>query len=416
MTFHDLRAATALLLTLALAACSSGPPLADPAPPAPPSVLLISLDGFHPDNLAHAPHLRRLADAGVRAQWMNPSYPTLTFPNHYTIVTGLRPDRHGIVNNTMHDPELGAFSLSDRDAVGDGRWWQGEPVWVSAERAGVPTATLSWPGSEAAIQGVRPTRWHPYDGTRPIDVRVDMVLGWLAEPDATRPRLATLYFEHVDSQGHGHGPASPEALAAVREVDAAIGRLVDGLRRDNLLERVNIIVVSDHGMAPVPPGNVVALEDIASPDNARAVTGGQSLGFEPLPGRSAQAEAQLLGRHQRHECWRKQELPTHWHYGTHPRIPAIVCQMDEGWNAHPRASIERFAQQPQRTRGSHGYAPELPSMRAIFIAHGPAFRSGTVLPAFDNVDVYPLLTRLIGIPEAANDGDFGNVEAALRAR
>ena len=413
MNTRPLRLFIVLLLATLLGACQTTPRPATATADEPASVLLVSLDGFHPGYLDDAPNLRRLAADGVAAQWMTPSYPSLTFPNHYAIATGLRPDRHGIVHNTMHDPALGSFALSNRDAVGDGRWWLGEPVWVGAEKAGLATATMFWPGSEAPIQGVRPTRWLPFDADMPIDARVDTVLGWMTEPAATRPRLATLYFEHVDSQGHGHGPDSPEAHAAVREVDAAIGRLVEGLRATGRLERTNLIVVSDHGMAAVTAGNVVALEDIAAPENAEVISGGQSLGFEPRPGREREAEAQLLGRHERHECWRKGELPPRWHYGSSQRVPAIVCQMDEGWDARPREMIQRFAGR-SGTRGSHGYDPALASMRAIFIARGPAFRAGQQLPAFDNVNVYPLVMQLIGVPPAPNDGDVRVFAPALR--
>src|SRR5690606_34678614 len=183
--------------------------------------------------------------------------PTLTFPNHYTIVTGLRPDRHGIVHNSMHDPALGTFRLSDRDAVGHSGWWQGEPVWVGAENAGLPTATMFWPGSEARIAGVRPTRWHVYDESVPEAERAATVAGWLLEPDATRPRLATLYFHSLDWAAHGHGPDSDEAREALSAIDAAIGALVDALERGGRLDRTNIVLVSDHGMAPVPPDQVV---------------------------------------------------------------------------------------------------------------------------------------------------------------
>lgn len=410
---HCLAVLTASVL---LAGCqTTAPAPASAASAEVPTTLLISLDGFHPSYLTAqlAPNLTALAEAGVRAEWMTPSYPSLTFPNHYSIVTGLRPDQHGLVNNTMEDAQLGSFSLSNREAVGDSRWWQGIPAWVSVERAGLPTATLFWPGSEAAIDGVRPTRWTPFDSNMPINTRVDTVLGWLREPASTRPRLATLYFEHVDSAGHGFGPDSPQARAAVAEVDTAIGRLVDGMRRDGVYERVNLIITSDHGMAAVPAGSVVALEEMASPENARAITGGQSVGFTPLPGRQAQAEAQLLGRHDHYECWRKGELPARWHYGSHPRIPAIVCQMDEGVDARSREHIARFAGRTG-TRGSHGFDPALPSMRAIFIAHGPAFSQGVVIRAFDNVDVYPLLMQLVQVPAAPNAGDIAVFAEGLR--
>lgn len=401
------------LLSLLLAACASGPPQpADPASAAR-TLLLVSLDGVHPDHLARGdtPNLSRLARSGIQAEWMTPSYPALTFPNHYTLVTGLRPDRHGLVHNVMHTAELGRFTLSDRDAVGDARWWGGEPLWVTVENAGLPTATLFWPGSEAPVQGVRPTRWSLFDAGLPMDQRVDRVLGWLTEPAATRPRFATLYFEHPDTAGHNHGPESPEQRAAMRAVDAQIGRLVAGIQRAGLDDSVDLVIVSDHGMAEVPAGRVLALEEMVDPADAEPVSFGQVVGFRPLPGREAAAESALLGAHGNYDCWRKQELPPRWHYGSHPRVPPIVCQLHEGWDATP----ERFiARRPPGTRGSHGYDPQLPSMRAIFIARGPSFGSGVRLPPFDNVDVYPLLARLLGVQPADHDGDPATLLPALR--
>ena len=405
-----------LACLLCLAACATPPPAASPVPRAAAearSLLLVSLDGVHPHDLGRGdtPRIDRLAREGVRARWMTPSYPSLTFPNHYSIVTGLRPDRHGIVHNTMHDAALGDFALKNRDAVGDARWWGGEPLWVTAERAGLATATLSWPGSEAAVQGVRPRRWHPFDAGRPIAQRVDIVAGWLSEPAATRPRLATLYFEHPDGAAHAHGPGSPQLREAMRRVDAAIGALLDRLADSGTLARTDIVIVSDHGMAPVPEGQVVPIEDMVDPRDAAPVTDGQVVGFRPLPGREAAAERQLLGRHAHHECWRRHALPPRWRYGTHPRIPPIVCQMDPGWDALPQA---RLARRPPGTRGSHGYDPAEPAMRAVFIASGPSFRRGVTLPEFDNVDVYPLLAHLLGVPAAPNDGDPDTLRPALR--
>jgi predicted AlkP superfamily pyrophosphatase or phosphodiesterase len=399
------------LLTLSLLAGCNTTTAPRDAVPAP--VVLISLDGFRAGDLDRGltPNLARIEREGVRAAWMTPSYPSLTFPNHYTVVTGLRPDRHGIVQNTMRDEALGTFKLGDSKAVSDGRWWGGEPIWVGAERAGLPTAAMFWPGTEAAIDGVRPTRWHPYDGDVPNEERVDRVLGWLAEDASTRPRFSTLYFDKLDKASHEHGPDSPEAREAIAALDHMIGRLVDGLEARGQLDAVNLVVVSDHGMAPVLPGQMVAVEDMVDPDDVDVVTSGQSVGFEPKPGRTAAAEAQLLGRHERYECWRKGELPARWHYGRHPRVPAIVCQMDDGWDARWRESI---AKRPAKgTRGSHGFDPQLPSMRAIFLARGPGFRDGVRVPAIENVDVYPVLAKLVGIEPAPNDGDARALEAAL---
>ena len=376
--------------------------------------MLISIDALRADYLGKGdtPNLDRLAGDGVRAEWMNPSYPALTFPNHFTLVTGLRPDHHGVVHNTMRENGLGDFRVADLGAVGDGRWWQAEPIWVGAEKAHLATAIWAWPGSAAEIDGVRPTRWKPYDHTVSAAQRADDVARWLLEPVATRPRFAALYLEMVDNAGHDFGPDAPQTRAAVREVDAAIGRLLDALAGKGLLDRINLIVVSDHGMATVAPGHVIAVEDMVPMADAAVISVGQSIGIAPREGRTHAVEQRLLGRHDHYQCWRKGELPPRWHYGSNPRVQPIICQMDEGWDALPAATIARRT--PGATRGSHGYDPAMPSMRATFIAHGPAFRKGVVIPAFDNVDVYPLMTRLLDIPARANDGDIAPLLPALR--
>lgn len=400
-----------LLAALLAAACA---PTREAPPPA--SVVLISLDGFRPAELGHGhtPNLDAIAAGGVRAEAMRPAYPTLTFPNHYTLVTGLRPDRHGIVHNTMRDPALGGFRISDPKAVTDARWWGGEPLWATAEKAGIPTATMFWPGSEAPIGGVRPGEWSVFDETVPGEARVDTVLGWLGRAPAKRPRFVTLYFEHLDEAAHDHGPDSPEARAAAAHLDRLVGRLREGLAARGLADRVDLVIVSDHGMAPVAPHQHVAIEDMAADAIAENITTGQSVGFRPRPGREVEARARLLGRHPHYECWTRETLPARWGYGTHPRVPPIVCQMDEGWDAIRRDRIARRL--AGGMRGSHGYDPMLPSMAALFIADGPSFRDGVVLPAFDNVDVYPMLARLVGVAPLPGDGDPRTLEPALRAR
>ena len=419
------RACALFLVAGLLAACAHHPAPAPAAPataaapaavPAPHKLLLISIDGLRADALGPAamPHLSRLADEGVRARWMNPSYPSLTFPNHYAIVTGLRPDRHGIVHNTMEDPVLGRFSLGDSAAVSEPRWWGGEPIWIGAENAGIRSATWAWPGSEAPILGRHPSIWQTFDGSVPADARVDTVLGWLGQSGPAAPRLLTLYFDQVDHAGHDHGPRSPEYARAVGEVDAAIGRLLDGMAGRHMLDTTDIVVVSDHGMAEVGADHVMALDAIVPADEARVVASGQSLAIAPLPGRAAAVEARLLGAHPHYDCWRKAELPARWHYGRNPRIPAIVCQMHEGWDAVSAKKRDARLDAGEVT-GSHGYDPLLPSMRAVFVARGPSFRSGVELAPFDNVDVYPLLARLLGIAPAPNDGDIAPLLPALRA-
>lgn len=384
--------------------------------PLPPlhTVILISIDAFKPAYLDRhiTPRLQDLVDTGVRAQWMTSSYPALTFPNHWAIVTGLRPDHSGIVHNTMHDDVLGDFKVADTDAVGDGRWWGGEPIWVTAEKAGLPGATMFWPGSQAAIEGIRPTHWRLFDPAVTPASRADTVLTWLNDPVGTRPRIATLYFDEVDDAGHAHGPDSVEVDDTLRAVDAAIGELLDGLARRGLRSTTDLIIVSDHGMTTVLPGHVIAVEDMVGVTEARVISVGQLIGIAANPGHEATVERRLLGAHAHYDCWRKGELPPHWHYGVHPRIPPIVCQMHEGWDALPRTSIA--ARRDTGTRGSHGYDPALPSMRALFVANGPSFRHGVVIAPFDNIDVYPLLAHLLDIAPAANDGAIAPLLPALR--
>ncbi|WP_313455504.1 ectonucleotide pyrophosphatase/phosphodiesterase [Stenotrophomonas sp.] len=413
----SVRLTLAIAATLALTSCASTPSTPPSAAATTvatqtPKLLLVSIDGLRADMLDKGitPNLSRIVQDGVRAQYMTPSYPSLTFPNHYTIVTGLRPDHHGIVHNSMHEDELGSFKLSMREAVTDSRWWGGEPIWVGAEKAGLRTAIWSWPGSEAAIQGVRPTQWRIYDGSVPLPERVDEVLGWVARDDAQAPRLVTLYMENVDHEGHQHGPNSPEYAAAVKDADAAVGRLLDGLQARGIADSTNVIVVSDHGMALVPEGNTIAVEDMVDPSLAKDVSVGQSVGFAPLPGRETQAKKALMGAHAQYDCWTRETLPARWQYGSNPRIPPIICQMHEGWNAMRRDRIQEKAGE----RGSHGYDNALPSMRAVFIARGPSFKHGQTLPGFDNVDVYPLLTHLLGIPAAPNDGNPQTLLPALK--
>lgn len=403
------------VLLIALALCAGCAGVRERAGTAPPTVVLISIDAFRSDYLDRGitPNLSRIARDGVRAQWMNPSYPSLTFPNHYTLVTGLRPDHHGIIHNDMRDAALGHFKVGDAPSTLDSRWWGGEPIWVGAEKAGIRTASWGWPGSAAMIDGVRSKLLEPFDDDTPFDARVDVALRWLSLPAGERPRLVTLYFEKVDENGHAHGPDSPEVNAALRETDAAIGRLLDGLARTGQLTRTDIIVVSDHGMAPVLPNHVIDVASIAAPDEADFNSTGQVLEIAPKPGHAATLEQRLVGTHAAYDCWRKHDLPERWHYGSNPRIPDIVCQMHEGWDALPS---DKFAtRSTSDTRGSHGYDPTLPSMHALFVAQGPDFRAGTLLPGFDNVDVYPLLARLLRIAPAANDGDIAPLLPALRS-
>jgi len=397
------------LMLLALAGCTHAPTAAQQ-----PLVILVSIDGFRADYLDRGltPNIAALAAQGVRAQAMRPAFPSVTFPNHYTLVTGLYPDHHGLVNNTMEDPAIPgpAFTVANSH---DERWWdEATPIWITAEHQGLRAATMFWPGSDVPIHGTLPDRFVRFDKTVTPDRRTDTVLGWLDLPPEQRPQFVTLYFDQVDSAGHAAGPDSDAVNKALQLVDAAIGRLVDGLRQRSLFERANLILVADHGMEANFPDRVVYLDDLIDPKTVHVEATGVVTGLRAEPGHEAAVEQALLKPHPHMQCWRKGEIPARLHYGGNPRVPALLCLAEPGWAIWTHDFIASL--KGGFVYGMHGYDPADPAMNALFVAEGPALRQGMVHPAFDNVDVYPLLTRLLAIKPEPNDGKFGEVADMLR--
>jgi predicted AlkP superfamily pyrophosphatase or phosphodiesterase len=370
-----------------------------------PLLILISIDGYRADYLdrGHSPVLAELAADGVRAKGLRPVFPSLTFPNHYTIVTGLYPDEHGIVNNTMHDPVLGNFSPPNRAANTDGRWWdQAEPIWVTAQKQGRRTASVYWPGTQAQIHGVRPTYWQLFDPSVPPDARVDQVLAWLDLPIDQRPTFVSLYFENADVAGHSYGPDSLQVDEALVTLDAALGRLVAGLRERNQYDSTNLVILSDHGMSASSPERMVLLDQIVNPGHIELVSALVNAGIDPKPGYAAEVEQALLAPHPHLQCWKKEHLPKKFHYGKNKRIPAIQCVAEDGWMVST-AAVESKRTQP--LLGEHGYDNDGPKMRALFVAHGPSFKQHLTVPVFDNINVYLLLAKLMGLQPLHNEGN-----------
>jgi predicted AlkP superfamily pyrophosphatase or phosphodiesterase len=408
----QLRTTLALALFALLSACSTLP-AATPQASGRTYTILLSIDGFRPDYLdrGQTPTLSRLAADGVRGA-MRPSFPSITFPNHYTLVTGLRPDKHGVIYNRMEDPAHPGvvFALNAPAITSQSYWWEdATPIWVTAENQNVRTGTMFWPGSDAAIHGVRPSRYRLFDQSLTGFARVDQVLSWMDLPETERPTLYTLYFDIVDTSGHRYGPDSPDTTASAAEVDAAMARLVAGLEARGLRNRVNLVITADHGMSSMPENQNIDLDVMAAAGALRVVWDGPFAGIEAQPGRDGDLDA-VVGRREHGECWRKANLPARFQYGTHRRIPAIICVADRGWR-YRTASIPAYA---GPAAGNHGFDIADPEMEAIFIANGPAFRRGVTLPTFDNVSVYPLIAQLAGVRPEANDGDIADVAAALR--
>jgi predicted AlkP superfamily pyrophosphatase or phosphodiesterase len=379
-----------------------------------PLVILVSIDGFRADYLDRGltPNIAALAADGARAQSMRPAFPSITFPNHITLVTGLYPDHHGIVNNQMEDPAMPGMVFTMGNAR-DPRWWAAAtPIWITAQRQGLHAATMFWPGSDIPIQGTLPDRFVPFDKTIPPDTRTDTVLGWLDLPPEQRPQFVTLYFDQVDRAGHAGGPDSPGVNQALTLVDGAIGRLVDGLRRRGLFDRANLLILADHGMEGNSLQRVVYLDDLVDPKIMHIEASGVITGLRAEPGHEAAVEQALLMPHDHMQCWRKADIPARLHYGTNPRVPALICLAAPGWAIWTHEAVANM--KGGFVLGMHGYDPADPLMGALFVGEGPAFRHGAVHAAFDNVDVYPLLTHLLAIKPEPNDGNFGEVADMLK--
>jgi predicted AlkP superfamily pyrophosphatase or phosphodiesterase len=383
-----------------------------------PTVILVSFDGFRWDYLSKAPtpNLRRLMERGVHARNLIPSFPSKTFPNHYSIVTGLYPAHHGIVANNIFDPPTGrTFATAKREEVRDPMWWRGTPIWTLVERAGRPSAPLFWPGSETPHAGVMPAYWQPYDENRPANARIDQILSWLDQPAAQRPTFLTLYFEDTDSAGHANGPDSPEVRDAIVRDDAYIGRLVDGLTRRGLTDRVNLVVVSDHGMTAVDDTRVIVADDYLSPDEVVISDINPTLSVFPKAGKEDEVYRRLVKAHPHLKVFRRGETPARWHYRDHPRLPPILGVADEGWQVLRRGTVNNIAARTIRgQRGNHGYDPQLMSMRAVFIAAGPAFKRGATVAPFENVSIYNVLANILHVMPAPNDGDSSVIRDLLR--
>jgi len=386
-------------------------PLPAQRPERPPPLVVVGIDGFRPDYLdrADVPVLRGLAERGVRGAGLIPPFPSKTFPSFTTIATGLWPSHHGIVGNTMDDPAIGhRFTLADHDGRSDPRWWLGEPIWAAAERQGRRASGMFWPGDDVVIGGRRPSDWLRFDDAYPHEARVDRVLEWFARAPAERPALAMLYFSLVDVASHDSGPDAPQALAAAAAADRLVGRLVTGLERLGLGGGVNLVVVSDHGMAETRLDRVVVLDDLIDPAAVDVLETGPMLRVarRAASGLSESAILDTLrGAHPRLSVYAAAELPAAFHARGSGRLPPVLGLADEGWQVLTRAERDRWAARGGGPRGDHGYAPSLPSMHGLFVASGPDILRGPRPAPFPSVHLYALFCRLLRIFPGRHDGD-----------
>ncbi len=382
-----------------------------------PYLILISIDGYRHDYIKKftPPHLSQLASEGVQAESMRPIYPSKTFPNHYSMVTGMYADRHGIVGNEFFDPARGAtFVLSDRKEVEDGTWYFGEPMWITAGKQGMLSASFFWAGSEADIQGAHPNYFYRFDDAVSYDTRVDQVLAWLKLPPERRPHMITLYFESVDQAGHRFGVESQQVRDAVQAVDKQIGRLREGVKALNL--PVNYMVVSDHGMIDVDAKKVINLDERA--DAARILAKFQAVGRGPQmllylnkgePIALIDEAQKILNQGAQHFRVYRREQMARLNFSSTPRVGDLVVEPEMPYLVGLRARL------PHASGANHGWDPKNKQMHGIFVASGPAFKERVKLPSFENVNLYPLVLTVLGLDQRVPvDGRIEATKAALR--
>lgn len=382
-----------------------------------PYVILVSIDAFRWDYMDRypTPNLDRIAAKGSRAERLVPVFPTLTFPNHYSIATGLYPVHHGLVANQFPDPARHKwYSIYNRETVEDPAFYAGEPIWVTAETQGMVTASFFFVGTEAAIKGVSPSHWRSYDKNIKGESRVDQVLTWLAQPEDSRPHLYTLYFEDVDDHSHWYGPESAENIEAIKRVDAYVGRLLDGIEKLPHSNRVNLIVVSDHGQGSyIEDQQPFTLDEYVDLEDTVIIESGSYL-FLYLdhedPDRADEIVATVNSHWQHGRAYLSANAPDHWKVDQNPRFPDVILMPEPGY-----AVLSTTEKVGKINAGDHGWAPESPAMHGFFIASGPDIKAGVSLGVINNIDVFPLLISVLGLESPANiDGDASALADRLK--
>ena len=380
-------------------------------------LVLVSLDGFRWDYATRdgAHHLLAIGKEGVSApEGMLPSYPSITFPNHLTLVTGLYPEHHGIIANTFFDEARHArYSLADPSAVTDGTWYSGVPLWSLAESQGMHSACLFWPGSEAEIAGHRPTWYARFDSkteaTEPVQrARIDDAVALLRLPQAQRPHFIAIYYNEPDHQGHLYGPDAPQTRDAVLKMDAMMARLKAALDKTAL--PIDLVVVSDHGMAKIDPP-WITLEDYADLSNFQTI--GRIL-YGKTEDDRVKAYNQLKHAAPEFKVYRLKNVPGDLHYNANPRQGDPVIVATGPYAIRARKPPAGKPDEPPE-KGTHGFDPRIvPDMKAIFFAEGPDIDRGKTVQPFENVNLYPWMAHILGLTPAKNDGDLNILSGTLR--
>ena len=375
-------------------------------------LIILSMDGFRWDypNMTDTPNLDSIAKIGVKAEAIRSAFPSKTFPNHYTMATGLYPDNHGIVNNHFFDPETGTrYSMRDSATRLNPYYYGGEPIWVTAEKQDVRTASYFWVGSELPIKGIQPSIWKYYDHNFPFEQRIDSVIAWLQLPQPQRPRLIMWYMHEPDAVAHRHGPEGEATLDYVTYLDSLVGVFCRKINELEHANRINLIFTSDHGMGAISPDRAVTLTDHLPSDWAEVAIGGNPVyNIKAKEGYIDSIYLRLKQVENIH-VWKHGEVPEELNYGSNPRTLDLIVAADSAWSINWTARPAYF-----NSGGTHGYDIRQLDMQAIFYAIGPAFRKGHTHPKFDNVDLYPLMAHILGIVPVEVDGTLERTRGMMK--
>ncbi len=378
--------------------------------------ILISFDGFRWDylNRGLSPNLDFIKENGVHALSLKPCFPTKTFPNHYSIVTGLYPENHGIIANSFTNPfNNQKYSLYDSTAKDNAMWYKGEAIWETARRQGVISASYFWPGSELNIDYRRPNYSKKFIYTTPYDDRINGAMEWLQLPYDKRPHLIMLYFDATDTSGHNYGPNSKEVNQSIAMQDSLLGKIFLGLEKLNLRDSTNVIVLSDHGMTELSPDRVINIDKLLSGFEFKSSDKGTMMFIYPNEDEKIKVYQQLKKSEKNFRTYWKKDLPEYLYYKDNPNVAEIVLIADLGYSLFDGKDVEKYSK--KFPLGNHGYDPTYLDMHGIFFAIGPNFKSGYTCGTLNNIDIYPLLAKILRIfPNNNIDGKLERIEFILK--
>ncbi|XP_067098424.1 ectonucleotide pyrophosphatase/phosphodiesterase family member 5 [Osmerus mordax] len=372
-------------------------------------LLLLSFDGFRWDyiNRVPTPNFNALMEEGVKVEKVENAYITKTFPNHYSLVTGLYAETHGIVANEMFDPVLNQSFSMETASMYDPRWWEeAVPIWETYQRAGGRSGAVMWPGSDVEIHGMYPSRYLPYNASVQFETRVEQIIEWFSGPEEEAVDFGVLYWEEPDESGHNLGPESSLMDVVIADIDDKLGFLRNELRKAGLYERINLVVTSDHGMTQLSTDKIVELDQYVPRELYTWVDKSPVVGILPKDGMFDEVYDKLVDANPNMMVYKKENIPDHFHYRHNVRIMPIIIEAKEGWTIMQNKSGPFMW-------GNHGYNNSLPSMQPVFVARGPAFRQNYVKTSMRSVDLYPLMCHILSLHALPNNGSLSRVQDLL---